>query len=410
MGLETALVVDDSKLARITLQRLLERHGLKVTAAESGLQALEMLSTLHPDIIFMDHLMPELDGFETTRRIRDMDRLAAVPIIMCSGKEGGDDYHAQALSMGANDTLTKPPQPDLLQQILDRAAEAPTEALEATAQAPAQAPPRPPHVELPAAARPPQAAPMQAAPMQAAAMPDTVAEKAWVEQRLSEWQRELESCQSRVEWLEQQVRSLQNRPDMESGMLQQALEQRDQRLRELGERLNRLAERSGDHALDEADVARIVETVEQNIQSLIKGQLQQLESDVQHQMDESLSESRKDLDAHINSIESRVTERATTLAQLQSEQHLLRQDNRFDTLQSKFSDHEKTVRELSERLRESQAFCKTLQQQLNDILNREAGGNEEAPAAAPASNIGFALSSIAVILAAVALARAFGLF
>ncbi|MBK8973079.1 MAG: response regulator [Hahellaceae bacterium] len=118
MALKTALVVDDSKLARITLQRLLEKHELTVHCAESGIQALDLLKDLSPDIIFMDHLMPELDGFETTQKIKGDPRLRHIPVIMCSGKEGVDNYEEQAVAIGASGILSKPPQPEKLQEVM----------------------------------------------------------------------------------------------------------------------------------------------------------------------------------------------------------------------------------------------------------------------------------------------------
>ncbi|OZG73813.1 hypothetical protein BTA51_08375 [Hahella sp. CCB-MM4] len=118
MSLQTALVVDDSKLARITLQRLLQKHNLQVELAESGVQAIEMLESTMPDIIFMDHLMPELDGFEATKKIKANPSTAHIPVIMCTGKEGVDNYDEQARGIGASGTLSKPPQPDQLSIVL----------------------------------------------------------------------------------------------------------------------------------------------------------------------------------------------------------------------------------------------------------------------------------------------------
>ncbi len=74
MVFKTALIVDDSKLARVTLKKKLEAHGLTVDVADSAEQAYGCLSAVHPDIIFMDHLMPDIDGFEATRHIRENDR------------------------------------------------------------------------------------------------------------------------------------------------------------------------------------------------------------------------------------------------------------------------------------------------------------------------------------------------
>ncbi len=118
MALQTALVVDDSKLARITLQRLLQKHNLQVELAESGVHAIELLENVQPDIIFMDHLMPELDGFEATQKIKENPATSHIPVIMCTGKEGVENYDEQARGIGASGTLSKPPQPEQLAIVL----------------------------------------------------------------------------------------------------------------------------------------------------------------------------------------------------------------------------------------------------------------------------------------------------
>lgn len=118
MSFNYALVVDDSKLARITLQRLLQKHNLEVDVAESGVAALEKIKSNKPDIIFMDHLMPELDGFEATQKIKADPATNHIPVIMCTGKEDTDNYDMEAKGIGASGTLSKPPQADQLALIL----------------------------------------------------------------------------------------------------------------------------------------------------------------------------------------------------------------------------------------------------------------------------------------------------
>ena len=77
-----ALVVDDSKVGRLTMMKKLEAMGLKVELAESGPQALDYLSRQHPDLIFMDHMMPEMDGFEVTRRLKADPATREIPVII----------------------------------------------------------------------------------------------------------------------------------------------------------------------------------------------------------------------------------------------------------------------------------------------------------------------------------------
>lgn len=123
MTYKTALIVDDSKLARITLRKKLEQRGLSVEMAESGVQALEFLTNNSVDIVFMDHLMPELDGFETTKKIKSNPSTTNIPVIMCTGKEY-EGYLQEARAIGAANILSKPPENDALDLIL--AEKAPT--------------------------------------------------------------------------------------------------------------------------------------------------------------------------------------------------------------------------------------------------------------------------------------------
>ncbi|MDW8323978.1 MAG: response regulator [Burkholderiales bacterium] len=119
MSGKRALVVDDSKVGRMTMQKKLEALGLAVDQAESGPAALEYLRTHRPDVIFMDHMMPELDGLETTRRIKAVPATRDIPVIIVSGADEADFVH-QARAAGALDAITKPPEAQALQRVLSR--------------------------------------------------------------------------------------------------------------------------------------------------------------------------------------------------------------------------------------------------------------------------------------------------
>ena len=119
MPIKTALVVDDSKSARFSLKKLLQQQGIKTDFAESAGDALNYLSTNLPDIIFMDHLMPGMDGFEATKAIKSNPETRNIPVIMCTSKEGSD-YGEQALAIGAHAILTKPAPPATLLAILSQ--------------------------------------------------------------------------------------------------------------------------------------------------------------------------------------------------------------------------------------------------------------------------------------------------
>jgi CheY-like chemotaxis protein len=101
-----ALVVDDSRSARVVLSRMLERYGIAVDSAESAEAALEYLKDRRPDVIFMDHLMPGMDGLQAVREIKANPELAAIPIMMYTSQEG-EIYGGQARASGAVGVLPK---------------------------------------------------------------------------------------------------------------------------------------------------------------------------------------------------------------------------------------------------------------------------------------------------------------
>jgi len=101
-----ALVVDDSKSARLVLRRMLEKHDLAVDTVESASQALNFLIDNRPAVIFMDHMMPGMDGFEAIKAIKNNPETATIPVMMYTSK-GGDLYLGQARALGAVDVLPK---------------------------------------------------------------------------------------------------------------------------------------------------------------------------------------------------------------------------------------------------------------------------------------------------------------
>ena len=106
MPAKHALVVDDSKSARIVLSRMLERFGIAVDTAESAEAALAYLRTARPDVVFMDHLMPGMDGLEAVRIIKADPETATIPIMMYTSQEG-ELYVGQARALGAIGVLPK---------------------------------------------------------------------------------------------------------------------------------------------------------------------------------------------------------------------------------------------------------------------------------------------------------------
>jgi len=119
MTAKRALVVDDSKSARAFLAKLLEEQSLEVDAAETAEQAIDYLSQHRPDVIFMDHLMPGMDGFQAVQAIKSNPRTATIPILMYTSQEG-ELYLGQARALGAAGVLPKSVAPADVRTVLQQ--------------------------------------------------------------------------------------------------------------------------------------------------------------------------------------------------------------------------------------------------------------------------------------------------
>ncbi|MBD1821128.1 response regulator [Cyanobacteria bacterium FACHB-DQ100] len=100
------LVVDDLFDNVLLLQMLLEDEGYEVETAESGTLALEKIAANPPDLLLLDVMMPDMNGYEVTRRIRENPALPDFPILLISAHE--QDNAVQGLDLGANDFIRKP--------------------------------------------------------------------------------------------------------------------------------------------------------------------------------------------------------------------------------------------------------------------------------------------------------------
>lgn len=103
---KSALIVDDSRTARHLLGQMLLQHRIKVEMAESAEDALDFLSNSRPDVIFMDHMMPGMDGFQAVRAIKNNPATATIPIMMYTS-QAGELYVGQARALGAVGVLPK---------------------------------------------------------------------------------------------------------------------------------------------------------------------------------------------------------------------------------------------------------------------------------------------------------------
>ncbi|MBS0581480.1 MAG: response regulator [Proteobacteria bacterium] len=101
------LVIDDSKTIRRTAEMLLKKEGCDVVTAVDGFEALAKVSDHRPQIIFVDIMMPRLDGYQTCALIKNNATYRATPVIMLSSKDGLFDK-ARGRVVGSEEYLTKP--------------------------------------------------------------------------------------------------------------------------------------------------------------------------------------------------------------------------------------------------------------------------------------------------------------
>jgi len=111
--LPTVMVVDDSLTVRKITGRLLAREGYQVLLAKDGVEALEQLLDVVPDVMLVDIEMPRMDGFDLTRNVRADERLKAIPIIMITSRTA-EKHRTYAFEIGVNHYLGKPYQEDEL--------------------------------------------------------------------------------------------------------------------------------------------------------------------------------------------------------------------------------------------------------------------------------------------------------
>lgn len=101
------MVIDDSKTIRRTAETLLTKAGCEVVTATDGFDALAKIADTRPDIIFVDIMMPRLDGYQTCALIKNNSEFKVTPVIMLSSKDGLFDK-AKGRIVGSDQYLTKP--------------------------------------------------------------------------------------------------------------------------------------------------------------------------------------------------------------------------------------------------------------------------------------------------------------
>lgn len=104
---EVVLIVDDTPSNLDVMSAFLDSAGLEVLVAQDGLSAIQKVNYVIPDLILLDVMMPELDGFETCERLKENPSIRDVPIIFMTALTD-TSYKVKGLNLGAVDYITKP--------------------------------------------------------------------------------------------------------------------------------------------------------------------------------------------------------------------------------------------------------------------------------------------------------------
>jgi twitching motility two-component system response regulator PilH len=107
------LIVDDSPTEVHVMQKALERHGYRTAVATDGAEGVRLARQMRPDLIFMDIVMPGINGYQATRTLLNDPDTRAIPIVMVTSKGHAAD-RVWGLRQGAVDYLIKPVSPDQL--------------------------------------------------------------------------------------------------------------------------------------------------------------------------------------------------------------------------------------------------------------------------------------------------------
>jgi twitching motility two-component system response regulator PilH len=113
MAMPLILIVDDSPTEVHVMQKALERHGYKTVAAADGAEGVRVAREMSPDLIFMDVVMPGMNGYQATRTLVNDPKTRSIPIIMVTSK-GQETDKIWGLRQGAVDYMVKPVSPDQL--------------------------------------------------------------------------------------------------------------------------------------------------------------------------------------------------------------------------------------------------------------------------------------------------------
>ena len=101
------LLVDDSEVSNFLMQSILEEKGYTILSVSNGKEALDLLKKQHPDLIILDIMMPEMNGFGVLESVKKFEETAKIPVIILTARNNLKDQE-KAISMGAADYVIKP--------------------------------------------------------------------------------------------------------------------------------------------------------------------------------------------------------------------------------------------------------------------------------------------------------------
>lgn len=118
MSINKVLVVDDNLTMLQSLRNIVSDYGVSVDTANNGREAIKQALSSQPDLIFLDIIMPEMDGYETCRELKKNDKTKHIPVVFVTSKDQKADK-VWAQLQGANDYITKPYTPEQIIQKLE---------------------------------------------------------------------------------------------------------------------------------------------------------------------------------------------------------------------------------------------------------------------------------------------------
>ena len=120
MDKKKILIIDDEPAILLVTRRRLETNSYEVITAASGKEGIEKATAFKPDLILLDLIMPELDGYEVCKRLKASEETKGIPVIIFTASSGPEDFGQKATELGAAGYLEKPFESDDLLSIIEK--------------------------------------------------------------------------------------------------------------------------------------------------------------------------------------------------------------------------------------------------------------------------------------------------